>query len=332
MKYAVIGAGLSGLIAARELAQRGGQVVVFEKARGPGGRLSSKRHGDISFDLGAPYFTVRDDDFAMTVADWQAAGWVSVWDFEPQVWRDGRWHQSPDNQRRFVGAPRMSALTRALSHEVEVVSQTRVTGMQQTASGWSLLCGDEAHDGFDGVVISAPPAQAFDLLPAGSALKTVAKARQMSPCWTLMLQAVEPVQEGLAAGFVKHPVLSWLANNNSKPGRTGDGQTWTVHANPDWSQQHAEADREWVMEQMTEAFREVMAAPTFEPADKYVHRWLYSIATRLDPLNDADVLDADAGLVICGDWTMGQRVEGAYLSGRRAARLLLESTGSSAAL
>lgn len=53
MRIAVIGAGLAGLTAARELA--GHEVVVFEKSRGPGGRTATRRGPDgMRFDHGAP--------------------------------------------------------------------------------------------------------------------------------------------------------------------------------------------------------------------------------------------------------------------------------------
>ena len=57
MKVAIIGAGIAGLTAARELVERGAQVKVFEKARGLGGRLSTKRLVWGKLDIGAQYFT-----------------------------------------------------------------------------------------------------------------------------------------------------------------------------------------------------------------------------------------------------------------------------------
>ena len=42
-KIAVIGAGMAGLSAAGALAQAGHEIVLFDKSRGSGGRMSSKR-------------------------------------------------------------------------------------------------------------------------------------------------------------------------------------------------------------------------------------------------------------------------------------------------
>jgi len=71
MRVAIIGAGMTGASAASQLRAAGAEVVVFDKARGPGGRMTSKRLvsdntalAQSSLDLGAQYFTVRHPRFA----------------------------------------------------------------------------------------------------------------------------------------------------------------------------------------------------------------------------------------------------------------------------
>ena len=54
----VVGAGIAGLAAAVRLAAAGKQVQVFERAPGPGGKLSDFKLGDYRFDLGPSLFTM----------------------------------------------------------------------------------------------------------------------------------------------------------------------------------------------------------------------------------------------------------------------------------
>jgi len=75
----VIGAGVSGLAAARTLRDQGHRVTVFEKSRGPGGRAATRRYGEVGFDHGAQYFTARDPAFRDAVDAWQEAGVVAPW-------------------------------------------------------------------------------------------------------------------------------------------------------------------------------------------------------------------------------------------------------------
>jgi len=55
-RVAVVGAGIAGITAARTLAQAGWHVIVFEKSRGAGGRIATRRTEWGGFDHGAQFF------------------------------------------------------------------------------------------------------------------------------------------------------------------------------------------------------------------------------------------------------------------------------------
>jgi renalase len=75
----VVGAGLSGLLAARTLQDAGRRVRVLDKARGVGGRLATRRLDIHAADHGAQFFTAHDPAFRRCVEDWEKAGIVRRW-------------------------------------------------------------------------------------------------------------------------------------------------------------------------------------------------------------------------------------------------------------
>ena len=80
MRIAVIGAGITGLVAARELVNAGHDVVVLEKSRGLGGRMAARRaEGGVVVDHGLPVLDVpRDGVLARYIVDLAADDLVEV--------------------------------------------------------------------------------------------------------------------------------------------------------------------------------------------------------------------------------------------------------------
>ena len=103
MKIAIIGAGIAGLTVARELASQH-DIVLFDKARGPGGRLASRRRPDTTIDHGTIGFSADDRNFVYQLEQWQQAGVLSSW--RPIYSGD------QGDEQLWLGVPRMSALTR----------------------------------------------------------------------------------------------------------------------------------------------------------------------------------------------------------------------------
>jgi len=135
MRTAMVGAGLAGLTAAGALAEAGEDVVLFEKARGPGGRTSTRRTDIGAFDHGAQYFTARDPRFVDRVSHWIEAGNVASsqrlpvgsGDAARRLRRLGLWpaYRSRCAERTGDGrsdprSPRLSGLERARSHQPDV--------------------------------------------------------------------------------------------------------------------------------------------------------------------------------------------------------------------
>ena len=314
-QIAIVGAGISGLLAARELSGAGHAVRVFDKARGPGGRMATRRYEDLAFDHGAQYFTVRNTRFRREVERWVEQGVAARWDARLVEAGDGQRHVHQSEYDRYVGVPRMSAITRYLSADLEVTLGTRVRSISREGSGWRLR--DDSGDlgRFGTVLVTTPPEQAVSLLAAAPDLVAVASSVTSAPCWAAMAAFDRPLDASFDGAFVSDERLAWAARNNSKPGRLPQ-EAWVLHGAAAWSRAHAEAPAETVVDSLVTSFFEATGLEPRVPVFATAHRWLLAMAEQ--PLAVGAAWDATGTLSVCGDWCNGCRVEGAASSGLAA--------------
>lgn len=300
-RVAIIGAGLAGLACATRLGEGGIAVSLFDKARGPGGRMSVRRIatplGEAAFDHGAQYFTVRGASFGGRVAQWAADGVAAPWPAAgPDAW---------------VGVPGMNAPVRALAAGRAVAWGAQVEALARDGAGWRLSTGEGPGDLFDAVVVAVPAEQAAVLLrDHDPALAAAAAASVSQPCWTVMA-AFDRRLDRLPDLLRDAGPLGWAARNGSKPGR-GPIEAWVLQASPDWSRDHLEDPAEAVSAALLSALAEAAGGPLPAPVAASAHRWRYA---RSAPGTDTALWSAATGLGCCGDWLTGPRVEGAWDSG-----------------
>ena len=319
---AIIGTGIAGLSAAQALHTAGHEVQLFDKSRGSGGRMASKRSDVGALDLGAQYFTARDRRFVDVVQQWQARGWVAEWTPNLYHSKNGQLSASPDEQVRWVGSPRMSAITRAILGALPVHFSCRITEVFRGAQHWHLQDAEgHSHGPFSHVLIATPAPQASALLATAPKLAGAASSVVMEPTWAVALAFANPLDTKVDGCFVQDSPLDWLTRNRSKPGRDGSPDTWVLHASSSWSKQHLDMPKEAVIEQLHGAFAELIDCAMPAPIFSLAHRWLY--ARPASAHQWGSLADVDLGLYACGDWCLSGRVEGAWLSGQDAARKLL---------
>jgi len=321
-RIAIIGAGLSGLIAAQVLKDKA-HVCLFDKSRGVGGRMSTRYAGQYEFDHGAQYFTARDVRFQKVVLGAIEQGAVAPWRARALYKKDGK--MLPDTGGdRFVSIPRMNSWTKDLAKGLDVTLGTRVSGLAREQNKWTLNFEDGTSQGhFDYVVSAVPSIQAQALLPAEFGGMAALESTQMDACFALMVGFEKQYNFGWDSLRVNDEINTWLAVNSSKYGRNNNFTTLMVHAAPDWSNTHAEADRAWVQAQMEASASGLCGVDINKAPHRVLHRWLYASVSR-SPEQGA-LHDPALGLVACGDWCLGGRVEGAYLSGLAAADNLLNN-------
>lgn len=333
---AVIGAGISGLACAQVLASSGARITLFDKARGPGGRMSSKRRPGATLDLGAQAFSVRDESFQRAVDQWRSAGCVAAWPTRTYQASSSGWQRLNDGQPRYAGMPRMSAITRHIADELTALANvalyvsTPIAALERMPSAWQLVeMNGTIHGPFDRVVVSTPPPQAQQLIaPWNADLAAACEKRKPRPCWAAWaifdgpLPAINDVDPGWQMARVAHPALRLVSRNQTKPGRSAQPESISLLAQLDWSEAHLEQPPQAVAEQLLAALASILSTPSLLPSiiDMGAHRWRY--AEPAAPC-DSEYLYSPDGLALCGDSFCNGRVEDAWLSGHRLGEALI---------
>ncbi len=341
---AVVGAGIAGSACSQVLLRAGHRVQVFDKSRGPGGRMATRTLRWVDgagsarcsqVNHGVPGFVASSTDFRRFVREAGQAGQLLPWNprVDPAGWA------LDDKGLRYVPVPDMPQLCRHLLDGVETHWQQAVQAMQHSTAGWQLqVDGRWQDETFDAVLLALPPAQAAPLLADHHREWAMrASLALMQPCWTLMGVSL-PGQLSDLPWQVARPTrgpLAWLARADGGPGRCLDdarqAHTWVAHARPAWSREHLDAPAAWVQAQLQEAVADWLACPlVWQHA--VVHRWRYAMPAAVGTPHDSQCWwQPSAGLGVCGDFLGGQGangVEGAWLSGHQLASAFLVTEGA----
>lgn len=320
-KIAIVGAGITGVHLASRLADVA-EVTLFEKGRGIGGRMSTRRSGNYQFDHGAQYFTAHGQAFRDALAPFIKRGIVAEW--RPRLASFGRnvpalqW-----NAPRYVAVPGMNALCKAMAEGLHVALQTRIAKLDPSADGrWKLISETGLPCGpFDWVLCTAPAEQTVALLPASFKDAEPLKNARMVGCYSLMLGGLDLSALTWDAASVADSPLAWMAVNNTKPERS-DGASLLCQSSNTWAQDHIEDDAASVQEALVRAIHETTGLDADRAEYINLHKWRFA---KVDvPSGKPYLMDEDKRLAAAGDWCGGGRVEAGFDSADKLAKSMMD--------
>ena len=208
-RIAIVGAGLAGAACARGLTHAGHACVLFDKGRGPGGRLSTRRVetplGEARFDHGAQFITARGDAFSAFMQEARDAGAAASWQAR-LVSIDRAGNVEPlRSEDRWVGVPGMNAIVKHALGGLDVRFGARVTHLSGGPGRWSVVLEDGEREGpFDAVAVAIPPEQMIELLARtdGDFSSQIAEANAavIGPCQAVMAALDAPFDPGFDGG------------------------------------------------------------------------------------------------------------------------------------
>jgi renalase len=340
VRVAVIGAGVAGLAAGSELQRTGFDVVVYEKSRGLGGRVATRRVADCCFDHGAQVLKTADPRIEALVIETGNAVRIAepVWAFD-QTGCIAEGDPLMNAEPKWTWPAGITTFAGYLGRDLLIHRSTLVHRLVYNPSAnphYTLLAEDDTILGFaDAVVLTPPAAQTAAILAASDMSDSLRTPRIAAldrvtyrRCLTFTCAFPTPIERpwyALVNTDRLHPI-SWLAREEVKPGRTPAGTSLLIVQMSDaWSLRYWDqtargifdtqlpASVNSVLDQMHALLDEQLPSPAWID----VQRWRYSL-----PYTEASVdeLHLDDNLYFAGDFLVGQgRIHLAIASGWQVA-------------
>lgn len=313
MRVAVVGAGIAGLVAARDLAAARHRVAIIEKSRGLGGRMAARRVGGTVVDHGLPVLEVPPGGTMAGLVQAFGPGAVAL-DGDAVAWPAG-----------MTLMPKAMAAEVSSTGGVELLLDTRVAALRAGTQGIEVAQDQGNTIGvFDAVVITAPAPQAVELLEhspepgRADALRVV----QYDPA-VMVLAGFTMDEPGWVAARPDSGPVAYVTNEAVKGRPPVDGAVPVVaRLRPDASERLFDASDDLVLAEAIPAMRTVLGPGTPEPVWTQVKRWRYCVArSRID---QGLANPEGSRIIIAGDAVApGPTVEDVARTGEWAARRLI---------
>eukprot|EP00928_Gymnodinium_smaydae_P059516 TRINITY_DN42876_c0_g1_i1.p1 TRINITY_DN42876_c0_g1~~TRINITY_DN42876_c0_g1_i1.p1 ORF type:complete len:369 (+),score=51.76 TRINITY_DN42876_c0_g1_i1:71-1108(+) len=336
------GGGVAGVTAARVLQSHGFRVHLYERTNTLGGRLGTVNVGGLKIGSGTSYFKAKHPLFQSQVRKWEADGIVGEWhagtphvidkpgNFSPKP------AAKPAGDRWFVGYQSMSSIVELSNEERKMITlvEEEISSMRWCRGIWTL---NDVYE-HSAMICAVPVARLMKLLPLAD-LHALLPHQKLAvdfekARYSGMFVFPESLSLPFTFAFPLSSPISLILNDSSRKSSANAfeaaREAWVVQTDTAWAAKQLQSERSKhdVAVELLEEFRRVLAMDLAAPLSIDSVPWSYG-DVHYD-LPNTCAFDHQRGLALAGDWCHNGRVEGAWLSGRSAAELLLRTLRSNA--
>ncbi|MEB3225217.1 MAG: FAD-dependent oxidoreductase [Synechococcus sp.] len=313
LDVAIIGAGLAGIYCGRELQGAEFQVALFDKSRGIGGRLATRRVKEQRLDHGLPYWEVLGEHTAalteLLIAEEILQPWTVATTASPNP---ADWATlSP--KEHWMAPMGMTAIAKYLAQDLIVYRGQRLITLQEMADHWQLVFdqGEPVHA--KQVVLALPLPQVITLTNSFITVRDRLWDLSYDPALSLMVgyETLKLDFPWQALRLSQHPTWHTISREGEK--RSPTNPTLLLQTTGIFTQRYLDApDLTSVAQELLQELQTCFSLT--DPLWWQIHRWRYAVPN-IHYGQSYYQFSTKLPLIACGDWCLGSGIEGAIASG-----------------
>ena len=306
-EIAIIGAGFSSAVLSYYL--RNDDIIIFEKARGPGGRSSTRKVEGVGvFDHGLQYITPKSKEFLEFIKNLSL---VKKWN--GKFVELGNATSVLPATDKYIGINGNNDFVKSILNLDQCKFNHKIINIKFKSDHWQLTTDKDQQFQSKKLILTMPQEQTNDLI-RGTGIDFEIKEHTMKPCFTMML-ALQGEHCQHAGYIIKNSsILSWCANESSKQRELNNKNLTlvTVQSSEAYAFQNYKryrADKALILDEMLHEFLRLFQIDNNQVTHKDVHGWLYAFS---ENESGSVYWDQNKQIGITGDWISGGRAEDSW--------------------
>ena len=292
MNIAIIGAGFSGCNLYNNLIKKNHKITIFDKARGVGGRLSTKYLGEYFLDHGTSSFEAKNEQFKSFCLELEKNHILKL------------------ENNRFYPTKGINKVCSFLINKADLKTNQKIKKLELINKKWQITNSqNEIFEGFDKVILTIPAPQILELdLNISEKLKNKLLQVTYNSIFSLIVYGDKKVNNKKL--LENNNKLFEKIIDNSLKYNYKDFYSYVFHCKSSFSNENNHLSKEDILKKILDENKD-LNLKSFEEDNKIIpHLWKYA---KVDNFLDDEYLYED-GLGICGDYFKGNNLEASYLS------------------
>ena len=231
-EFCIIGSGISGATIANLLNKRY-SVILFDKARGPGGRASFKRiKGKTGFDHGTQYISPKTKEFKKFTKDLIKKRILKVWGGK-HVFLNSK-KKEDKKHLKIIGKNGNNDISKYLLKKINCNYHSELKKIYYKNKLWYLLFDNGKLRSFKNLILTCPFPQLKKLSKKFINNPFLNKSIKMDANITTMI-AIKKSKNSKSSYLFEDPILGWAGNENSKKRFKSNYDLWTLQSTFKWA-------------------------------------------------------------------------------------------------